>query len=212
MKDINKTLLMLVLASITFSCTKDESQTEEGSIVEELTFELKVDPDFNAIISKNSNFSSLFLEKIEKIRLTKEYSSIEDVNIHDLMTELGINDSYNKHIEDVNNHFVNIRDKYPNLNLLSEYELKSVYDELSSDSIIISNSLLRRPANCDDQFQSDMQTIHDQYDTAVAMCTVATLVSGGLAAPCFVFAVANTVFQTSVAIDRHTICTQNQEQ
>ena len=72
-----------------------------------------------------------------------------------------------------------------------------------------STNTFRLDNDCDKQFQSDMKTIHDQYDTAVSMCTIATFLSGGLASPCYVFAVADAIFKTAVAIDRHTICEKN---
>jgi len=60
---------------------------------------------------------------------------------------------------------------------------------------------------CDTQFQSDMKAIHDQYDSAVGWCTTASILSGGgIAVPCYGYAVTNAVLQTAVAIDRHTKC------
>ena len=69
MKNIYNSLLVVLLTLVTFSCSKEEVQNNEGLSAEELAFELKNDIDFNEIISKNADFSSLLINKLQNYKI-----------------------------------------------------------------------------------------------------------------------------------------------
>lgn len=111
---------------------------------------------------------------------------------------------FNSLNSEIKTHFLNLKVKYPDINKLSEKEIELLFTQ--SQKIDISNNSYRLEDDCDKKFNQQMTEIHNNYDNAISMCNTATLWTGGLASPCYVYAVTNAVFQSAVAIDNHTIC------
>lgn len=211
LKSFRKPFFSIILSSIILlvSCSSDDNHFENVMNPEQLLIHLKNDTDFNLLVSKNVSFSNLLFNTLKIYELKLDKDSFEEVDVNNLMIELDIMDDYITYSREVNVHIQNIKSKYSNLAILTEDNIINIYNDLSVQDLssILSQRLL---VDCDAQFQSDMQVIHDNYDTAVSLCTIATLLSLGVASPCFIAAVGNATFQTAVAIDRHTICTRNQ--
>ena len=212
MKNIKNFLLVVLSSLILFSCSKDEVENSYNLSVEELTLELKNDIDFNEITSKNADFSLLLINKLQNSNIEIKYSTQDNVDVNQLIIDLGIVNEFNQHIQQINEHIQNVRYRYKNLNILCKENVLTIINDLPiRESYRSSANALRVHNDCNAQFQADMQAIHDQYDSAISMCTIATLLSGGLASPCYLYAVVNAIFQTSFAIDRHKFCELNNQ-
>ncbi|TPV35074.1 hypothetical protein FJ651_06000 [Paucihalobacter ruber] len=211
LKSFRQPYLSIFLSSIILlvSCSSDDNHLKNVMTPEQLLIHLKNDNDFNLLVSKNTAFSNLLFNTLKTSQLKLDNDSNREVDLNNLMIELDILGDYIAYSMEINVHLQNIKSKYPNLAILTEDNILNVYNNLSTQD---PNSRLpqRLLVDCDAQFQSDMQVIHDQYDTAVSICTIATLLTLALASPCFIAAVGNATFQTAVAIDRHTLCTRNQ--
>ncbi|WOC39967.1 hypothetical protein [Polaribacter sp. HL-MS24] len=59
---------------------------------------------------------------------------------------------------------------------------------------------------CDDKFEQDFHNIHASYDRAITWCNVLTLMTLGVASPCYGVAVADAIIETVVAIENHARC------
>lgn len=164
------------------------------------------------IASKNADFSLLLINKLQNSNIEIKYSTQDNVDVNQLIIDLGIVNEFNQHIQQINEHIQNVRYRYKNLNILCKENVLTIINDLPiRESYRSSANALRVHNDCNAQFQADMQAIHDQYDSAISMCTIATLLSGGLASPCYLYAVVNAIFQTSFAIDRHKFCELNNQ-
>ena len=150
MKNTNRILIVLIAALFIFSCSRNDDHINLNT--EDLANELKSDIDLNSMVMKNSEFSNLLISKLQE----GNHSFTQDMEINKIMSDIGISKEYSNYLKETNTHIQNIRNRYSNLNILSEAELLSIINELSILDNNTSSQYLRVVTDCDAQFQSDM--------------------------------------------------------
>ena len=114
-------------------------------------------------------------------------------------------------LEEMSEKLALIKQRYPELQNFSEYDLDEIFNEAS---IIIRSKeplYFSNRTDCDEQFQETMSGIHRRYDRSIAICGVAAIltVNPGTFVVCGAIATGIAIYDTAGAIDAHTACMQN---
>lgn len=210
MKKFVRLPILTILIFTYFSCSNEELQNNDNLTNEELISQLKRDIDLINIVSKTTDFSNLLIDNLKSNGVNKKYESINESNLTVALSEIEIIDYYNKYLEDIAQHVNNIKNKYSQLNKLSEEDLNLIINDL----LVLKRNLpdnAYKSNDCDAQFQDAMTQIHATYDSTMVYCGIAAIVGGPVGgAICAGAATVVAIAQTAAAIDAHTICTHNQ--
>lgn len=208
MKKFARLSILTILILTFFSCSNEELKNNDNLASEELVLELGNDIDLINIVSKSTDFSKSLIEKMRSNYVSNK--SINESNFKEVLSEIGIKQSYNEYIEDVTQHINNIKNKYSELNTLSEEDLNIIINDL----LVEQRNLIfttYKSNDCDVQFQNTISEIHSTYDSSLVLCGVAAIFGGPAGgALCAGAATVIAIAQTAAAIDAHTVCTNNQ--
>jgi hypothetical protein len=204
MKNRYKIILVLAISSTLSNCNKNENINQTQEDISALKQSIKNDNDFKQLTIENFEFSEKLIKKLKKSKI----NLIETGNSEQTLKNLGFYEEYKLHTLKVNEHLSNIKRKYTNINSLSENELLFALEDLK---LVYKNNInhLQKTSlvdECDDKFEADFHTMHAEYDRAVTWCTVLTLLTFGIASPCYGVAVTDAIVSKVVAIEEHSRC------
>jgi hypothetical protein len=210
MKNLIKITVILLTSLVFVRCSEKEiSINSNKEKIQEIKEKIRLDKDFNQIVSLNIKFSKTVAIKLRGKKIKSNYSSRSESYEEDLK-ELGLFEEFQKNMNEIENSALNIKNNYPELALLSEEELLIALEELKTKhKQKTSNYNFNKLNPCDEKFEQDFHNIHASYDKAVTWCTVLTLLSGGIASPCYGWAVSDALISLSVAMIEHAKCTEN---
>ncbi|GEM_PF-2872120 len=193
------------------SCNQEGISTHDYQEVERIKSEIKKDIDFNHIISKNIRFTETIFEKLRENKfLGKKNFSLKNLDEKQILVKLGMDKIFENHLNEINQHILAIKSRYPNINILAEDDLLPIYEKVKeSIKPNLNGNLIRRVDPCDEAFESDFHTIHANYDTAVTWCTLLSVLSLGVASPCYLYAYGNMITDVVISIEKFANCKEN---
>lgn len=208
---ITAILLLLIISSC-------EEQTSISRTDLEITELLKNDQEFQTYFIESARVQSEISRRILEINSDGNIDILINSNdINKLMEGLEMpSDLIKNHGLLLTDIFVNLTDRYPELNIRTEEEIGTILQnaiiEQSSESILSNIFQNARTADaCDDQFESSFNSIHAAFDSGVRTCLVVGLATGGAGLiPCNAANVYNTAVAVGNAIDAHTNCKNEQ--
>ena len=124
------------------------------------------------------------------------------------MKDLGILDLYLNHLETIEKHVENIRNKHSHLSQLSDDDLYAILESFNDDDTSTSKKSPMKINDCDSAFEKSFHKVHAEYDANIAWCTIISLMSHNAAAPCYGWAAGKAIVGVIVAIEEYARCTE----
>ena len=223
MKNLKRTLVLLIISILILSCKKENFEPIHQIGISEIEKQqIKESSEFIEIQNLNSRLMVDITQKL--LSNPKLIENIIESNYTDseIIEKLEIKDELFQYDQMIIDLTQNIISEHPVLSNLDTKEQKLLINELlhaEGENSSKGNTFARRYSNrsnnpCQQQFERDFQYIHGQYDSAIMGATVA-ITSGGITQnpiPVYIggitslVAVGRAIYNIAIAIDDYNDC------